>query len=113
MKFKIVITAFMLMLAIPAAADFVTSARAIELVLSDITVPPSQNSKLMFKECDDCDYMSIRLTPQTVYKINGRSVRFDKFRETIRGVRNPGVTPTIVLHHLESDTVKSVSVTLQ
>ena len=113
MKLKIVITAILLMLAIPAAADFVTSARAIELVLSDLTVPVSQNSRLMFKECDDCDYMSIRLTPNTQFKINGRSVRFDKFRETIRGVRNPDETPAIVLHHLESDTVKSIKVTLK
>jgi hypothetical protein len=113
MKFKIVITAFMLMLAFPAAADFVTKALAIELALSDITVPPSQNSKLMFKECDDCDYMSIRLTPETMFKINGRSVRFDKFREAIRGVRKPDETAAIVLHHLESDTVKSVSVILK
>ncbi len=110
MKLKIVITAVLLMLAIPAAADFVTSARAYELALSDLTVPPSQNSKLMFKECDDCDYMSIRLTPNTQFKINGRSVRFDQFRETIRGVRKPGEALAIVLHHLESDTVKSVSV---
>jgi hypothetical protein len=113
MKFKIVITAIMLMLAFPAAADFVTSARAYELVLSDLTVPPSQNSKLMFKECDDCDYMSIRLTPNTQFKINGRNVRFDQFREAIRGVRNADETMTIVLHHLESDTVKSVSVTIK
>ncbi len=113
MKFKIVITAFMLMLAIPAAADFVTSARAYELVLSDLTVPPSQNSKLMFKECDDCDTRSIRLTPQTQFKIDGRSVRFDRFREVIRGVRKPDETLVIVLHHLESDTVKSISVTLK
>ena len=113
MKFKIVITAFMLMLAIPAAADFVTSARAYELVLSDLTVPPSQNSKLMFKECDDCDSRSIRLTPRTQFKINGRSMRFDQFREAIRGVRKPDETLTIVLHHLESDTVKSISVTLK
>ena len=113
MKLKIAITALILALAFPATADFVTSARAYELALSDVTVPPSQNSKLMFKECDDCDYMSIRLTPETQFKINGRSVRFDKFRETIRGVRKPDKTPAIVLHHLESDTVKSVSVTLK
>ncbi len=113
MKFKIVITAIVLMLAIPAAADFVTSARAYELVLSDLTVPTSQNSRLMFRECDDCDSRSIRLTPNTQYKINGRSVRFDKFRETIRGVRNPDKAMTIVLHHLESDTVMSISVKLK
>ena len=113
MKYKIVITAIMLMLAIPAAADFVTTARAYELVISDLTVPPSQNSKLMFRECDDCDYRSIRLTPHTTFKVNGRSVRFDKFRETIRDVRNPDHTPAIVLHHLESDTVKSIAVTLK
>jgi len=110
MKFKIIITAMILMFAFPATADFVTSARAYELALSDVTVPPSQNSKLMFKECDDCDYMSIRLTPNTQYKINGRSVRFDQFREAIRGIRNADQTAAIVLHHLESDTVKSVSV---
>ncbi len=113
MKFKIVITAIVLMFAFPATADFVTKALAIELALSDLTVPTSQNSRLMFRECDDCDSRSIRLTPNTQYKINGRSVRFDKFRETIRGVRKPDETLAIVLHHLESDTVKSISVTLK
>jgi len=113
MKIKIVITAIALLLAIPAAADFVTSARAYELVISDLTVPPSQSSKLMFKECDDCDYRSIRFTPQTQFIINGRSVRFDKFREAIRDASNPYRTPAIVLHHLESDTVKSVTVTFK
>ncbi len=42
MKFKIIITAFMLTPAIPAAADFVTNARAYELALSDLTVPANQ-----------------------------------------------------------------------
>ncbi len=113
MKFKIVITAMVLMFAFPATADFVTKALAIELALSDLTVPTSQHSRLMFRECDDCDSRSIRLTPQTQFKINGRSMRFDQFREAIRGVRNPDKATTIVLHHLESDTVKSISVTLK
>ena len=113
MKFKIAITAILLMLVIPATADFVTTARAYELVISDLTVPTSQNSKLMFRECDDCDYRSIRLTPHTIFNVNGRSVRFDEFREAIRDARNPDQTPALVLHHLESDTVKSVTVTFK
>ncbi len=113
MKFKIVITAILLMLAIPAAADFVTTSRAYEVALADLVVPPSQHSRLMFRQCADCDSESIRLTPQTRFIVNGRDVLFDKFRLFARQATTADVVTVTILHELESDTVESVFLTFE
>ncbi len=112
MKFKIVITALMLMLAFPAAAEFVTVEQAYEIALSDLRLPRSQSGTIAFKECEKCDYMTKRVGPTTHYRINGKSVSLEKFRFALANVRDRSSKPITVLHHLERNQVTEVLVNL-
>lgn len=113
MKIKLVITAILMMLASPAMTDFVTTLRAYEVALAGLTVPPSQHSRLMFRQCPDCDSESIRLTPQTRFLVNGRSVSIDRFRHATQQAITAAVVSVTVLHNLQSDTIASVSLTFK
>ena len=105
--------AAMLLIALPAAADFQTVSRAYEVALSDLTVPTSQNGRILFKQCSECDTESVRLTPNTQFVVNGRSVGFDKFRSIATQTSEAESVPVTVLHHLESGTVVRLSLSVK
>ena len=110
---KFTMMAAMLLIALPAAADFQTVSRAYEVALSDLTVPLSQNGQLLFRQCNDCDTESVRLTPNTQFVVNGRNVRFDRFRSIANETSEADSVPVTVLHHLESGTVVRLSLTVK
>ena len=112
MKIKAFFAALLLSLTVPASA-FETVSLAYELALSDVAMPSTQNSVMRFQECDDCDWKTIRVTSDTRYVVNGRNVRFERFRTAVDAAGNRDRVPVIVLHHLESDTVVSISVSLK
>lgn len=95
----------------PAQSGEVIS-KAYEVALGDFHPPATTNGSISFKECDECDTMLVRVTPGTVYTISQRPVQLKEFRERIRKARLHTNAAVTVLHHLESDTVKSVNVTL-
>lgn len=113
MKLKLLIAAALLSLALPASADFQTVSRAYEVKLSNLTVPTSQNGRVLFKTCDECKLETARLTPNTDYVVNGRNVRFERFRTMASQANNADTTPVTVLHHLKSGNVVRVSLTLR
>lgn len=106
---KIIVIA-LLTFCLPAAAEFVTVSEAYEIALSDFRVPATPSSGAQFKKCEECDYMTVRVTPNTRYVVNGKSVTLKEFRERIFDVRDRAAETIIVLHHLESDTIESISV---
>lgn len=112
MKLKLIIAATLMVSALPTQADFVTISRAIEISPSRISVPTSENSRIAFSECEDCETISVRLTPQTRYSVNGQTVKFDKFRQSVLSAKSSENAGIILMHHLESDTVVSVTVKL-
>lgn len=97
-----------------SAAGFETVSKAYEVALADFRPPASANSIVQFRKCRDCDTETLRVTSGTRYLVNGRSVGLQKFRLAIASVtRDRRTTAMTVLHHLESDTVVSVSVTIR
>ena len=110
MNFKKLIICTLLFLSLPAAADFETVSRAYEVAFSDFRVPATPSSGVQFKECAECDSTIIRVTPYTEYRVNGHLVDLKEFRKGVFQIRDRANTMVIVLHHLESDTVKAVSV---
>lgn len=112
MKNLSTIAAILMLSALPALADFETVSIAYEIKAQNLSIPTTQNSRIRFSECDECEPKSARLTPNTSYTLNGRRVRFEKFRQALRSFGDSEKGPVILLHHLESDTVVSVSVTL-
>jgi hypothetical protein len=111
MNIKLVLTALILSLALPAAAEFKTISRAYEVSLMDFRAPTGVNSGLAFKGCAECDTISVRVTPETRYQVNGKALPLDEFRQAAARINNREAVMIIVLHHLESDTIVSVSLT--
>jgi hypothetical protein len=102
----------LLVVSLPAVAEFTTISRAYEMALSDLRVPATPNSGIIFKKCAECDLVTVRVTPDTQYIVNGRSLPLKEFRKTVFQITRRDTTPVTVLHHLESDTIVSVSVAI-
>ena len=90
-----------------AQADIVS--QAYEVALSDFRAPANENGTAAFRTCETCDHQVIRVTANTQYKVDGKTVRLEDFRKAIR---RAGDGDVIVLHHLESNTIKSIAVSL-
>ncbi|MDJ0812389.1 MAG: hypothetical protein QNJ23_01570 [Woeseiaceae bacterium] len=108
MKIKMIITALLLSLSLTAAAQFKTIAEAYEVRISDVRLPQSEVGTIGFKECDDCDYQTRRVSEGTVYEFNGQRMSLEKFRRALAGVDRSQNIPVQVLHHLESNQVTKV-----
>lgn len=100
-------------LSFPAAAEFETVSRAYEVALGKLRIPTSAYSSMSFRECDECELHTVRLSQTTRFVVNGRTVSFDKFRDLAANVDDADSVPVIVLRHLESDTITKVSVSLK
>ena len=109
MKFLCVVGASLLA-ALPALAAFERVSMAYEVVPRNFTAPATANGGLVIRECDRCAMRSIRVTAGTTYTMNGDRVTLDEFKDAL-DLRDREAVLLTVLHHLESDTVLSVSAT--
>ncbi len=98
-------------LSLTAAADFVTVEQAYEVALSDLKVPVASTASLIFKECANCETKHIRMTHDTQFIVNGKSVGLRKFRKNVFQVRERKSEIITITHHLQTDTVTSLSLT--
>jgi hypothetical protein len=111
MNIRILLSAALIALGVPAAADFVTVVEAYEVQLADLRLPGNNNGTLSFKPCSDCDYRTVRVTAATRYEANDRGFTLEDFRKELTHVRNPADQSVTVLHHLQSDTITALRVT--
>ena len=112
MKLKLFFAALMLALVLPAAAQGAVVQEAYEVALSDLRLPRAQGGTIAFKECDTCDYVRLRVSAGTTYRINGQAVPLKRFRDAMRKVADRENEAVTVLHHLKLNQVTDVSVTL-
>ena len=112
MKTKLLIAAALLCVTLPAAADLTTVQEAYEIALSDLRLPRDESGTIAFKECESCDYMSVRVGANTSYELNGKAVPLKKFREALALVENRDDQPVTVLRHVERNQVTAVVVKL-
>lgn len=112
MTLKTLLPIALLCLSLSAAADFTTTSRAYEVVLNDFQAPATENGAAFFKTCHTCDAMRVRVTPNTRYFVNGKAVPLHAFREAVAMADRRRVLPVVVLHHLESDTIVSIRLTV-
>ncbi len=99
-------------LSLAAAAEFRTITEAYELDLSDLRLPGNEYGTLTFKQCIDCDAQTLRVTGETRYLINDRDFSLTDFKDRLIRVTNRKDHNVVVLHHLESDTIKAIEVRL-
>jgi hypothetical protein len=112
MKIKGLLTLALCALSISAAAQFTTDAPAYEIALTNFRPPATHSGGLAFRRCDTCELQQVRVTPSTTYSINGQTVVLKDFRKVLRRASDRDAVTVIVKHHLESDTVVSVTVSI-
>jgi hypothetical protein len=95
-----------------AAADIRTITLASEISLSDFRVPASENGVASFKECESCELKVVAVTSDTRYEFNGHTVTLQDFRKSLSKVSNREQETVIVMRHLESDVITSISLSL-
>jgi len=112
MKIKTLITVALLCLGLTAAAQSQVVSQAYEIALNDLRSPATENGGVAFKECGKCEFMRVRVTSSTHYVINGKTVQLKDFRTAVRHANDRDEKTATVLHHLESDTIVSISVSI-
>jgi hypothetical protein len=112
MNIKKLLTITLICVGFAASADDQVVSQAYEVTLSDFRAPTTTNSGIAFKACTDCEQQRVRVTASTSYSINGERVRLEDFRKAATTAHDRDEKTVIVLHHLESDTVVSLDVSI-
>ena len=112
MNIKNFLTITLMCIGFTAVAHGQVVSQAYEIELNDFSAPTTANSSVAFKECDDCEQMRVRVTETTRYSVNGDTVRLEDFKEAVTLATDPDEVSVVVLHHLESDTVVSIDVSI-
>ena len=110
---KTITVAWMLVISSIAFADDVPATYTYEVSINSLRLPVSPNGTVSLRECDDCDYHSIRVTPKTQYTIDGKYLPLNEFRKAILDLRLRGDITVNVARDEATSTVASVYVYLQ
>lgn len=111
MKIRISMLLLALSLSVPATAELVTIVRAVEVTTSNINVPTTPNGRMSVRPCaGECSapYLSVRLTPATMYEVNGSATDFPGFRQAFFNLPRDKDHYALVSYDPESNTVTSV-----
>ena len=111
MKFRAFLATALIASSLTANADFLTIERAYEVPLNIFNVPVTYNGVISFRECDQCAAVSARMTNETTLYVNGKPVTLKDFRTEAFQIRNRASTAVTILHHLDSGTITSISLT--
>jgi len=112
MKPIIIITALMLLAALPADAQNTVTIEAHEVRLSTLRLPASGSGSLTFKACDACEYTTRRVTGNTRWELNNKPVSLETFRAALEGIADRNEAYVTVAHDLRSDLIKEVAITV-
>ena len=112
MNIKTLIAITLICFGLSAAAEDRIISVAYEVALSDFRAPATAHGGASFKPCGECDRIIVRVTPATRYSINNKTVRLEDFRKAVRQADERDTKGLVVLHHLESDTIKSISASI-
>lgn len=110
MNFRLCFVLFASCIGAAANADVRTLVRAVETSTAFINVPTTDNSRLTFKPCDECEFIEVRLTPATQYFLKGEQLAFAEFRQKFTGLRRSKEDYVLVTFDAKSNTVTSVRV---
>lgn len=113
MKFRHLITVFALVLALPVTAQITTIQLAQEVSLASVRLPQSTSGTLAFKACDECDYQTVRVSPDCSWRVNDRPMSLERFRLAVAELSDRDNEYVTVIHHLERDVITEVSIVLR
>ena len=112
MNIKTLVAIALICFGLSAAAEDRIISLAYEVEISDFNAPVTAHGGASFKPCGTCDRVIVRVTPATLYSINGNAVRLEDFRKAVRQADDDDVKGLVVLHHLESNTIESIKISI-
>ncbi len=112
MNIKTLFAVTLICLGLTAAAEDRIISLAYEVALSDFRAPVTPHGGADFKPCGTCERIIVRVTPATRYSVNGKSLRLEDFRKAVMQADDRDEKGVLVLHHLESDTIKLIDVSI-
>lgn len=90
-KFKVTIAALLLTFSAAVMAQGNgPSVTIFEALLKNFSMAESTNGAIGFRQCDDCDYVRLRVTPRSTFMIDGRYMRFQDFKKAIVDFESTG-----------------------
>ena len=95
----------------PAMSQIVTKVAAHELSPANIILPGSVSGMVTFRACDDgCDedYSRARLTADTRFYVDGRTVKFDDFRQDFAVIKQRRNSYALLSVDVETNTITSI-----
>jgi hypothetical protein len=95
---------------LPAVADIRIITRAVETSTAFMSMPTTDNSRLMFKSCDECEFIEARLTANTQFYLRGELLPFAEFRKQFNSLRHSKEDYALVTYDTETNAVTSVRV---
>lgn len=110
MDLRKLIAVVMLAACLPATADIRIVTRAVETSPAYMSMPTSENSRLMFKSCDSCEIFEVRLTAATQFILRGKPMPFAEFRKQFNNLRQSKEDYALVTFDTETNAVTSVRV---
>ena len=112
MQIRKLLVLILLGLSLSAAADFTTITEVYEIDLTNLRLPGTEGGTLAIRECDDCELQTLRVSATARYVLNDRDVTLAEFKKAISLIRNRKAVVIDVFHHLESNTITAVMVSL-
>ena len=70
-----------------ASAQNLPASTTFEVLMKNFSFADTAVGAVSFKQCDDCDYQRLRLTPRSEYSINGERMRFEEFQSAVADFR--------------------------
>ena len=110
MKFKVLIAAILLGLALPVAAEWKSPQESHEVRLSELRLPQNEVGTVGFKPCSDCAYKIKRVNSDTEWVLDGERMSLRKFKRNLRRISDREGTPVTVVENFEEQRVTRVSV---
>ncbi len=107
---KTLTIALVLAFSISTYAEGLPMTKTFEVSIFSVRMPVSENGTISIRECDDCDYHSLRVTPGTQYLINDKALKLEQFRKVLTEMRQQGDTTVNVKRDDASNTVANVRV---
>lgn len=95
-----------------ALADIKTITEAYEVSLSHFRAPGTTNGTLTMRDCSTCSPRTLRVNSATLYIVNGERVSLSDFRQQLASSGDRSETVLTVAHHLESNSVTAIKVSL-
>lgn len=90
-NFKLIIAVVLLAISASVTAqDNAPQVTIFEVLLKNFGMAESTSGAVGFKECDECEYVRLRVTQRTRYMIDGRYMRFAEFRDAIEHFESTG-----------------------